>query len=80
MLNGDFVSHILIFLIRIYQIIPFSSHMMCRHIPTCSNYMIEAIEMYGWRHGLCLGIKRIIKCRPHGTYGFDPVPKKEEKF
>lgn len=77
---GDFVSHLLIFLIRIYQIIPFSSHQMCRHIPSCSNYMIEAIRKYGWYKGLGLGIKRIIKCRPHGTFGYDPVPNKEEKF
>lgn len=80
MFLGDFMSHILILLIRIYQIIPFSSHQMCRHTPTCSNYMITAIETYGWKKGLNLGIKRILKCRPNGTYGYDPVPKKEDNF
>lgn len=53
---------------------------MCRHTPTCSNYMITAIETYGWKKGLNLGIKRILKCRPNGTYGYDPVPKKEDNF
>lgn len=53
---------------------------MCRHIPSCSNYMIEAIESYGWYRGFILGIKRILRCRPHGTYGYDPVKQKEEKF
>lgn len=77
---GGFMGPILIFFIRIYQIIPFSSHQMCRHTPTCSNYMIEAIRIHGWYKGVKLGIKRIMKCRPHGTFGYDPVPKKEEKF
>lgn len=40
--------------------------------------MIEAIKYHGWYQGLKLGIKRILKCRPHGTMGYDPVPKKEE--
>jgi len=77
---GGFMGRILIFFIRIYQIIPFTSHQMCRHIPSCSNYMIEAIESYGWYRGFILGIKRILRCRPHGTYGYDPVKQKEEKF
>ncbi len=42
--------------------------------------MIEAIHIYGWYKGFYLGIKRVLKCRPRGTYGYDPVPKKEEKF
>lgn len=80
MLMGDFMGPILIFFIRIYQAIPFSSHQMCRHTPTCSNYMIEAILEYGWYKGFILGMKRILRCRPYGTSGYDPVPKKEEKF
>ncbi len=80
MLLGDFMSRVLIFFIRIYQIIPFSSHQFCRHTPTCSNYMIEAITEYGAWDGMKLGFRRILNCRPHGTYGYDPVPKKEEKF
>ena len=80
MVTGGFMGRILIFFIRIYQVIPFSSHHFCRHIPSCSKYMITAIETYGVRKGIILGMKRIIKCRPHGTYGYDPVPKKEEKI
>ena len=76
---GGFMGRILIFFIRIYQVIPFSSHQFCRHIPSCSNYMIMAIETHGFWKGFLLGIKRILKCRPKGTYGYDPVPKQEEK-
>jgi len=54
---------------------------MCRHIPSCSNYAYEAIEKHGSFKGSCLAIKRIFKCNPWGTYGYDPVPSiKEEKW
>ena len=74
------MKKLLIYLIRGYQVIPFIGHNMCRFTPTCSEYMIEAIENYGVIKGLKLGIKRIKRCRPHGDYGYDPVPLKEEKL
>lgn len=67
----------LIKLIKLYQKIPLRCHDYCRHIPTCSEYMIEAINEYGATKGLYLGIKRILKCRPKGSYGYDPLIKKE---
>jgi len=51
----------------------------CRYQPTCSHYMIEAIEEWGIFKGLWLGIKRISRCHPWGGHGHDPVPKKEKK-
>ena len=71
------MKHILIFIIRMYQATPLSSHQFCRHKPTCSQYMVEAIIEHGCIRGVKLGIIRISKCRPGGTFGFDPVPKKE---
>ena len=47
----------------------------CRFHPTCSAYTKEAIEMFGAYHGIILGFKRIIKCRPGGDCGYDPVPE-----
>lgn len=47
----------------------------CRHQPTCSNYTILAIKEWGIFKGIYLGIKRILKCHPWGTSGYDPVPK-----
>ncbi len=64
-------------LIKIYQATPLKSHIYCRHQPTCSNYMIEAIETHGSIKGLFLGTKRILKCNPLGTSGYDPVPERK---
>lgn len=69
----------LIFLIRCYQVIPFSSHKYCRFTPTCSEYMVQAIEKYGVKKGIKLGLKRLKKCHPYGTFGYDPVPEKEKE-
>lgn len=40
--------------------------------------MIECLEEYGVIKGLPMGLKRIKNCRPHGTFGYDPVRKKEK--
>lgn len=73
------MKNIMIYLIRIYQKIPGPWHNCCRHIPTCSNYAIEAIQSYGVIKGGFLSVKRILKCNPWGSSGYDPVPKKERK-
>ena len=51
----------------------------CRYQPTCSQYMLEALKVYGLYKGVFLGIKRILSCHPWGGSGYDPVPHKEEK-
>ena len=70
---------IFIFPVRFYQwtispLLPDS----CRYQPTCSHYMIEAIEEWGVLKGVWLGLKRISRCHPWGGHGYDPVPKKSE--
>jgi putative membrane protein insertion efficiency factor len=61
--------------IRFYQL-TFSSLVgsHCRHLPTCSAYMDEAIERHGLWAGGVLGLKRVCRCHPWGTSGYDPVP------
>ena len=73
------MAKVAIFFIRLYQMIPFLSHSFCRCSPTCSEYTIEAIEYYGFKKGIILGIKRILKCRPHGIYGYQPLIKNKEE-
>ncbi len=51
----------------------------CRHTPTCSQYTIEALKVHGPLKGLYLGIKRILRCHPWGTSGYDPVPPPKKK-
>jgi len=46
----------------------------CRFHPTCSVYMMEAIERHGSVRGIGMGLKRLGKCHPFHSGGFDPVP------
>ena len=69
---------VLIKLIKIYQKIPGPWHNGCRHIPTCSNYALEAIETYGAFKGSKMAIRRILRCNPWGTSGYDPVIKEDK--
>lgn len=46
----------------------------CRHLPTCSQYALEAVERHGVARGLVLAARRIGRCHPLGSSGYDPVP------
>ncbi|WP_167610576.1 membrane protein insertion efficiency factor YidD [Maribellus sediminis] len=51
----------------------------CRHVPTCSEYAVQAIKIHGPFKGFLLAAKRISRCHPWGTEGYDPVPPKAER-
>ncbi len=46
----------------------------CRYTPTCSEYTLEALEKHGPLYGSWLSLKRIVRCHPWGSHGYDPVP------
>lgn len=74
------MKKICILLITLYQ--KFLSPIFpgcCRFRPTCSQYMIEALQTHGVFKGLYLGIKRILHCHPWGGSGYDPVPPAKNK-
>ncbi len=49
----------------------------CRFHPSCSAYAYEAVEKWGvWRGGR-LALGRLLRCRPWGSYGYDPVPEEQ---
>ncbi|MDP2090252.1 MAG: membrane protein insertion efficiency factor YidD [Candidatus Gracilibacteria bacterium] len=50
----------------------------CKHIPTCSEYMIEAIEKKGAILGTIKGTGRILRCMPWNKGGYDPVDKEKK--
>lgn len=46
----------------------------CRHLPTCSEYALEAIDRNGPWRGLWLTLSRLARCHPWGSAGYDPPP------
>ena len=67
---------ILIALIKVYRftLSPFIGQ-HCRFTPTCSQYATEAIEQYGSLKGSWMAVRRLSKCHPFHTGGWDPVPE-----
>lgn len=46
----------------------------CRYYPSCSAYAYEAVEKWGALRGIGLTFWRLLRCRPFGGHGYDPVP------
>ncbi|WP_155962798.1 membrane protein insertion efficiency factor YidD [Streptococcus ruminantium] len=68
------MTRFLIGLVRFYQ--AFISPLFppsCRYRPTCSSYMIEALQKHGLK-GFLMGLARITRCHPFADGGEDPVP------
>ena len=71
----NLAQKLLIGAIRVYQLAlsPWLGR-QCRYLPTCSEYGKEAIEKHGALKGGWLAAKRIGRCRPGCSHGYDPVP------
>jgi putative membrane protein insertion efficiency factor len=64
-----------ILLIRVYQVTV--SPLLppaCRFTPSCSRYFLEALGKWGLLRGMGLGLRRLLRCHPFGSGGYDPVP------
>jgi len=69
------VTYPAIALVRLYQLgispgIPSS----CRFAPSCSQYMLEALQRHHALKGILLGTWRLLRCHPWHPGGYDPVP------
>lgn len=69
------MGRLLVFLIRIYQrgISRFTPP-TCRFYPSCSAYAAEAVIRYGPWRGASLALRRLLRCHPFHSGGYDPVP------
>ena len=81
------IKKLIIKFITFYQkfVSPFFSIYLginCKFYPSCSEYTKEAIEKYGLLKGSYLGFKRLLRCHPFSSGGYDPLcsnsSKKEE--
>ena len=45
----------------------------CRFYPTCSEYMLQAVERHGVVRGVGMGLRRLLRCHPFHAGGIDPV-------
>jgi uncharacterized protein len=61
-------------LVHAYQHLRAGRPSPCRHVPSCSAYAAEALEVHGAARGSWLAVRRLVRCRPGGTWGYDPVP------
>jgi len=71
-----FMEYLIKGLIRTYQVL-ISSWMppRCRFYPTCSQYMLQAVERFGPFRGTLMGLRRLLRCHPFNDGGYDPLPE-----
>ncbi len=72
--TSHILSRLLIFLVLLYRVTlgqVMGGH--CRFQPSCSQYMIDAVQKHGPIKGAWRGIKRIARCHPFGGSGYDPA-------
>ena len=68
-----FIKMFLMRLIIFYQ--RHLSRHTCLYSPTCSEYMLRALNNHGVIIGLIMGSWRLLRCNPFSKGGYDPVPE-----
>ncbi len=66
-------AQVLVLGVRMYQVclrpvLP----SVCRFYPSCSEYFIQAVELYGPWRGAWRGVRRLCRCHPWHPGGYDP--------
>ncbi|MBU1261046.1 MAG: membrane protein insertion efficiency factor YidD [Planctomycetes bacterium] len=71
--SRNLIREAIVLLIRLYQ-----SSLgrflggQCRFVPSCSQYAIESVRQFGAVKGIYMAVKRLLRCHPFGSQGFDP--------
>jgi hypothetical protein len=71
-----FLSHFSLLFIGLYRSV-FTAHFgagVCRFEPTCSAYANQAFLKYPFLTAFKLVLKRVLKCYPGSSFGYDPLP------
>ena len=66
------MGKLIIFAIKLYQVS--LGRLLagnCRFVPSCSQYAIEAVQQFGAVKGSLMAVKRILRCHPFSTGGYD---------
>lgn len=63
--------------VRGYQRITANRPSPCRFDPSCSSYALDAVAHHGAARGSWLTIRRLLRCHPWGSSGWDPVPERK---
>jgi uncharacterized protein len=74
--SHQFLISVGVKLIRVYQAFVSRRPPVCRYVPTCSEYAVEALQIHGAFRGSLMAVLRILRCHPFSRHGYDPVPPK----
>jgi hypothetical protein len=69
------VKYLLIGLLKVWRlaISPLYGD-VCRYYPSCSAYALRAVQFHGAVKGSWLAGRRLLRCHPWASGGYDPVP------
>jgi putative membrane protein insertion efficiency factor len=74
------VARLLAGLVRGYQLaISPLLRPSCRFAPSCSEYAYESLVEHGALRGSWLAVRRLLRCHPFCTGGYDPVPPSKRR-